>query len=68
MGELIESLRLRADMTRNELCAGICNERGNVFGLMPHPERVCDGIGGNNGTDGVAFFTAIASYAKELSR
>lgn len=48
--------------------AGICNERGNVFGLMPHPERVCDGIGGNNGTDGVAFFTAIASYAKELSR
>ncbi|RZN71054.1 MAG: phosphoribosylformylglycinamidine synthase subunit PurQ [Candidatus Methanolliviera hydrocarbonicum] len=20
--------------------AGICNERGNVFGLMPHPERV----------------------------
>ena len=22
--------------------AGICNERGNVFGLMPHPERVVD--------------------------
>ena len=19
--------------------AGVCNERGNVFGLMPHPER-----------------------------
>lgn len=44
--------------------AGICNERGNVFGLMPHPERVTDGL---NGTDGAAFFTAIAAYAKELS-
>ncbi|UCE39539.1 MAG: phosphoribosylformylglycinamidine synthase subunit PurQ [Thermoplasmata archaeon] len=20
--------------------AGICNEAGNVFGMMPHPERV----------------------------
>jgi len=36
--------------------AGICNERGNVFGLMPHPERVTDGI---SGTDGGAFFSAI---------
>jgi phosphoribosylformylglycinamidine synthase len=38
--------------------AGICNERGNVFGLMPHPERVCDPIAGN--IDGQHFFTAIA--------
>ena len=38
--------------------AGICNERGNVFGLMPHPERVVDPASG--GTDGQAFFTAIA--------
>ncbi len=22
--------------------AGICNREGNVFGLMPHPERACD--------------------------
>lgn len=21
--------------------AGICNEKGNVFGMMPHPERAC---------------------------
>jgi phosphoribosylformylglycinamidine synthase subunit PurQ / glutaminase len=35
--------------------AGICNERGNVFGLMPHPERACDPLVG--GTDGQAFFT-----------
>ena len=39
--------------------AGICNERGNVFGLMPHPERVVDPVSG--GTDGRAFFTTIVS-------
>jgi phosphoribosylformylglycinamidine synthase I len=22
--------------------AGLCNEKGNVLGLMPHPERACD--------------------------
>ena len=37
--------------------AGICNRRGNVFGLMPHPERVTDGISGNR--DGVEFFNSI---------
>lgn len=37
--------------------AGICNEAGNVFGLMPHPERVVDGVSGN--TQGRAFFEAI---------
>ncbi len=37
--------------------AGICNERGNVFGLMPHPERAVDPLVGT--TDGRPFFTAI---------
>ena len=37
--------------------AGICNERGNVFGLMPHPERMVDPEA--NGTDGQSFFRAI---------
>jgi phosphoribosylformylglycinamidine synthase subunit PurQ / glutaminase len=37
--------------------AGICNERGNVFGLMPHPERAVDPLTG--GTDGRPFFDAI---------
>lgn len=40
-----------------ENIAGICNEKGNVFGLMPHPERVVDGVSGN--TQGQAFFEAI---------
>ncbi len=45
--------------------AGICNERGNVFGLMPHPERVTDPISG--GTDGAHFFTAIARRVTEVA-
>jgi len=36
--------------------AGVCNEAGNVFGLMPHPERVTDGLAGR---DGGAFFSGI---------
>ena len=37
--------------------AGVCNERGNVFGLMPHPERAVDPLTGR--TDGRPFFDAI---------
>jgi phosphoribosylformylglycinamidine synthase len=48
--------------------AGICNERGNVFGLMPHPERVTDGLAGPHATDGTAFFTAIASYVDACAK
>ena len=40
-----------------ENIAGVCNIAGNVFGLMPHPERVVDGVSGN--TQGKAFFEAI---------
>jgi len=44
--------------------AGICNERGNVFGLMPHPERVVDPLVG--GTDGQAFFGAIVKRLAQV--
>ncbi len=37
--------------------AGICNEQGNVFGMMPHPERAIDPKHG--GTDGVGLFKSI---------
>lgn len=37
--------------------AGICNKRGNVFGLMPHPERCSEEILGN--TDGLKIFESI---------
>jgi len=34
--------------------AGICNEAGNVVGLMPHPDRAVEAVLGS--TDGLAFF------------
>ena len=37
--------------------AGILNEKRNVLGLMPHPERVCDPALG--GTDGRALFKSL---------
>ncbi|MEI6279820.1 MAG: phosphoribosylformylglycinamidine synthase subunit PurQ [Verrucomicrobiae bacterium] len=37
--------------------AGIRNEAGNVFGLMPHPERACDPLLGS--TDGLAIFQSM---------
>ncbi len=38
--------------------AGITNERGNVVGLMPHPEHAVDALFGP-GVDGRAFFTSV---------
>jgi phosphoribosylformylglycinamidine synthase len=32
--------------------AGICNEAGNVFGLMPHPEHAVDAASGIRSSDG----------------
>ncbi len=37
--------------------AGIMNEEGNVFGLMPHPERACDPL--LRHTDGQKIFRSI---------
>ncbi|HSI26879.1 MAG TPA: phosphoribosylformylglycinamidine synthase subunit PurQ [Aeromicrobium sp.] len=37
--------------------AGITNERGNVVGLMPHPEHAIEQLCGP-GTDGLGFFTS----------
>ena len=38
--------------------AGITNERGNVVGLMPHPEHAVEDLTGA-GTDGLGFFTSL---------
>jgi len=40
-----------------ENIAGIRNAAGNVFGLMPHPERACDPVLGS--TDGLALFESF---------
>lgn len=40
------------------LIAGVSNERGNIVGLMPHPEHAVDALTGP-GTDGLGFFTSV---------
>jgi phosphoribosylformylglycinamidine synthase subunit PurQ / glutaminase len=41
--------------------AGICNERGNVVGLMPHPEHNVDPLTGPT-ADGTLFFRSVLSF------
>lgn len=41
--------------------AGIISERGNVMGMMPHPERAVDDIHGS--TDGLAVFESVLGSA-----
>jgi phosphoribosylformylglycinamidine synthase I len=42
--------------------AGICNEAGNVVGLMPHPEHAVESLTGP-GTDGLGFFLSLLGVA-----
>jgi phosphoribosylformylglycinamidine synthase subunit PurQ / glutaminase len=42
--------------------AGITSERGNVVGLMPHPEHAIDELCGS-GVDGLGFFRSVLSVA-----
>jgi phosphoribosylformylglycinamidine (FGAM) synthase-like amidotransferase family enzyme len=37
--------------------AGICSERRNVVGLMPHPERACESPLGSK--DGLVLFESV---------
>jgi phosphoribosylformylglycinamidine synthase I len=43
--------------------AGICNERRNVLGMMPHPERASEKILGSE--DGKYIFRSIADFFEE---
>ncbi|AFZ30551.1 phosphoribosylformylglycinamidine synthase subunit I [Gloeocapsa sp. PCC 7428] len=45
--------------------AGICNAKGNVIGMMPHPERASDPVLGN--TDGLGLFKGIGMSEKVAS-
>jgi len=42
--------------------AGICNRRGNVLGMMPHPERCSEKVLGS--ADGKLIFDSIMKYLK----
>jgi len=41
--------------------AGITNERGNVVGLMPHPEHNVEALAGAS-VDGLGFFTSVQRF------
>ncbi|KXG09855.1 Phosphoribosylformylglycinamidine synthase subunit PurQ [Anoxybacillus sp. P3H1B] len=43
--------------------AGIINEKGNVLGMMPHPERAVDELLGS--ADGLKLFQSIVKYWRE---
>ena len=43
--------------------AGVCNEAGNVFGLMPHPEHAVDPLTGS--IDGLTIFESIAAHVEQ---
>jgi phosphoribosylformylglycinamidine synthase len=49
-----------------ENIAGICNERRNVFGLMPHPEDACNKLLGSD--DGAKIFASIAAAMSEKAK
>ena len=45
--------------------AGIVNERGNVLGMMPHPERACEPLMGSE--DGRALWLSALEWAKAVA-
>jgi len=47
--------------------AGISNARGNVVGLMPHPEHAVESLTGPT-TDGLGFFTSVLTSLLEGAR
>ena len=40
--------------------AGLCNERRNVVGMMPHPERACEPLLGS--TDGLVILQSVVKF------
>jgi len=56
-GELTESCNPNGSLSN---IAGICNESGNVAGLMPHPERASESILGSE--DGRLIFESLVDW------
>ena len=61
-GELGEKWNYNGAM--NSIC-GITNERGNVFGMMPHPENHVEAIMGC--TDGRGLFAGLTEHVKRAA-
>jgi phosphoribosylformylglycinamidine synthase len=47
--------------------AGVCNEQGNVFGLMPHPEHAVDELMGGS-ADGLRIFESMRMTVEGATR
>ncbi len=43
--------------------AGVCNQEGNVFGLMPHPEHAVDPLTGS--ADGLQIFESLRAHVDD---
>jgi phosphoribosylformylglycinamidine synthase len=41
----------------------VCNEKGNVFGLMPHPEHAVDRLTGSK--DGLKIFESMRAQVEQ---
>jgi phosphoribosylformylglycinamidine synthase len=54
---IVRYLDLNPNGSRRDI-AGITNARGNVVGIMPHPEHAVESLTGPT-TDGLAFFTSL---------
>ena len=57
-GELTEAANVNGSINS---IAGILNERGNVLGMMPHPENLIESLQG--GIDGRGLFESLAKVA-----
>ncbi len=57
-GQVVFRYRHNPNGARNDI-AGIVNERGNVLGMMPHPERAAESVLGS--ADGLKLFMSLLS-------
>ncbi len=49
-----------------DLIAAICNEEGNVMGMMPHPERASESLlTFDRGNSAIGIFRSLASYLRQ---
>lgn len=55
-GQVVFRYRNNPNGSKNDI-AGIINKKGNVLGMMPHPERAASSLMG--GTDGVRLFKGL---------
>jgi phosphoribosylformylglycinamidine synthase subunit PurQ / glutaminase len=59
-GEVSESANPNGSLKQ---IAGMMNERGNVLGMMPHPERAAEALLGS--ADGLPFFQSLLRYLEK---